>query len=470
MVNQLQSVLHLMKNIGSHCPCHSPALPTHSLKDLHRRSSQSTKTYEYAFEMATSSIRYGSGVTKEVGMDLQNMKAKKVAVFTDKNISKLLPFTTVIDSLSKANVNFVVFDQVRVEPTDSSLLDAIAFARFEQVDTFVAVGGGSVIDTAKAANLYLCHPENQFLDFVNSPIGKGLPINKKLKPLIAIPTTAGTGSETTGVSIFDYEARNYKTGIANRALKPTLGLIDPLNTKSMPPTVHVSSGLDVLCHSLESYTAIPYNLRSPRPTNPLDRPAYQGSNPISDVWSLKALEMCVKNLESAYKNPENPYPQEQMILAATFAGVGFGNAGVHLCHGMSYPISGLNKSYLHKGYEGVAKKLVPHGISVAVTAPAVFKFTAQACPERHLQCAKIFGVDISQKKKEDAGIILSDAIKNFLYKLDVPNGIKAFGFGAQDVEKLVEGTLPQHRVTKLSPEVIDKEKLARLFEDSITIY
>lgn len=223
-----------------------------------------------------------------------------------------------------------------------------------------------------------------------APIGKGIPPFNPVFPLVAVPTTAGTGSETTGVSIFDYTPKKFKTGIASRLLKPHLGMVDPYNTRSMAPQVHVSTGLDVLCHSLESYTAIPYNERSPRPTNPINRPAYQGSNPISDIWSLRSLKMCIDNLVRAYKNPEDHHAQEQMILAATFAGIGFGNAGVHLCHGMSYPISGLNKSYKHPGYH-TDFPLVPHGVSVALSAPAVFEFTAPTNPERHLQCAELFG-------------------------------------------------------------------------------
>lgn len=153
-----------------------------------------------------------------------------------------------------------------------------------------------------------------------------------------------------------------KTGVAHRALKPTLGICDPLNTASMPSAVHASSGLDVLCHSIESYTAIPFNERTPRPTNPILRPAYQGANPISDVFSFKGLEMTAKYLPRAVRDPEDREAQEQMLLAATLAGVGFGNAGVHLCHGLSYGLSGSVGEYRHKGYE-VDHPLIPHGVS-----------------------------------------------------------------------------------------------------------
>src|SRR5204862_6283847 len=162
-----------------------------------------------------------------------------------------------------------------VEPTDRSFAAASQAATEGQFASFVAVGGGSTIDTAKAANLYSTYPAD-FLDYVNAPIGRGLPVPGPLKPLIAIPTTAGTGSETTGVAIFDYLEKRAKTGIAHRALKPTLGIVDPENTRTLPPAVAASAGLDVLSHALESYTAAPYTSR-PMPPRPLERPAYQGS-------------------------------------------------------------------------------------------------------------------------------------------------------------------------------------------------
>jgi hydroxyacid-oxoacid transhydrogenase len=126
----------------------------------------------------------------------------------------------------------------------------------------------------------------------------------------------------------------------------------------MPSQVHSSSGLDVLCHALESWTAIPFNERVPRPKNPILRPAYQGANPISDIWSFFALRECIAYLPRAVKDPEDTEAQARMLFAAAAAGIGFGNAGVHLCHGMSYPISGKNKSYKHPGYQ-VDHPIVP---------------------------------------------------------------------------------------------------------------
>jgi len=420
---------------------------------------------EIGFEMAASNIRFGRGITAEVGMDLKDLGIKKAMLLTDSNVAKLPMMQTVVKSLEDEGVDYVLYDQVRVEPTDKSFQDAIAFAVSNKVDSFVALGGGSVIDTAKAANLYSTYPADDFLLYVNVPIGKGKPIPGPLKPMFAIPTTAGTGSETTGVAIFDLEEMRAKTGIASRLLKPTLGIVDPLNTMSMPPMVTASTALDILTHAVESYTAIPYTDR-PKSERPIYRPAYQGANPISDMWAIKAMEIMAKYLFTAVDEPDNEKARGMMALAAAFAGVGFGNAGVSLPHGMSYPVSGMVREYIAPDYIS-EHPIIPHGISVALNAPAVFRFTGPSNPKRHMQAAEALGADSRGIKESEGGELLADIMIGYFKRFNIPNGLKDVGYNEADIPKLVEGTLPQHRVTKLSPRPAGAEELAGLFKDAM---
>jgi hydroxyacid-oxoacid transhydrogenase len=417
-----------------------------------------------AFEMAVAAVRYGAGVTRELGMELADRGIRRALIVTDPVVAKLSPARAVVDSLDANGVQWVMYDRVRVEPTEESWLDAIDFARGQTFDAIVAVGGGSSIDTAKAVNLYTSHPPADFLDYVNKPIGKGLAVPGPVKPLFAIPTTAGTGSETTGVAIFDLTRLHVKTGISSRLLKPTLGFLDPDHTRSAPSAVAASCGLDILCHAVESYTAIPFTGR-PRPDRPSARPPYQGANPISDVWSLQALRMVASHLVRAVEDPDDDEARASMVLAASFAGIGFGNAGVHLPHAMAYPVAGGVKQYRAPGYPDHA--LVPHGFSVILNAPAVFAFTGSASPERHLEAAEALGADVSRCRKEDAGRVLADRITWFMQRLNVPNGLGVVGYSSSDIPVLVEGTLAQERLTKLSPRPVAAEELARIFEKAL---
>jgi len=420
-----------------------------------------------AFEMAASTLRFGTGATAEVGMDLADMGLKRVLLLTDPNLVGQAVVQRVRESLESEGVAYDLFDRVHVEPTDLSFKDAIAVATEGRYDGYVAVGGGSVMDTAKAANLYASYPDD-FFAYVNAPIGGGRPVPGHVKPLVAIPTTAGTGSETTGVAIFDLSDRHVKTGIAHRYLKPALAIVDPDNTRTMPAAIAASTGLDVLCHALESYTAIPFNTR-PRPSRPIERPSYQGSNPISDVWAIKAIEYASKYLVRATHNPDDDEARKYMMIAASMAGMGFGNAGVHLCHGMSYPLSGMVRDYKPQGMD-IDHPIVPHGMSVALNAPAVFRFTGPACPERHLEAARIMGADTSGVADVDAGRLLAEQLTSLMKQLGVPNGLSAVGLTMADIPALVEGTLPQHRVTKLSPRPVEAEDLEMLFKDSMSLW
>ena len=424
-------------------------------------------TNDLIFQMSAANIRFGPGATAEVGMDLKDMAVRRTLVVIDPRLRALAAGETVLASLRSNGIDFDVFDEVEVEPTDAGFQAASQCAVEGRFDSFVAVGGGSTIDTAKAANLYSTYPAD-FFHYVNAPIGSGEPVPGPLKPLIAIPTTAGTGSETTGVAIFDYVERKAKTGIAHRYLKPTLGIIDADNTRTLPPAVAASTGLDVLSHALESWTAMPYTDR-PKPPGPLHRPAYQGSNPISDLWALHALELMAEFLPRAVADTTDDEARGQMLLAAAIAGIGFGNAGVHLPHGMSYPVAGMVREYQPPGYD-VDHPLVPHGISVILNTPAVVRFTGSACPERHLRAAQALGADVVDVAPANAGAVLADCVIEFMKLMEVPNGLQAVGYTQGDISALVAGTLPQHRVTKLSPRPAGEEELTDLFRDSMKIW
>ena len=416
---------------------------------------------ETAFTMDTSSIKFGKGVTREVGGDLKNLGVKRVMVCTDARVATLPTMEVTVASLKEAGLEYEVYSGVSVEPTDVSFQEAIEFAKKGQFDGYLGVGGGSSMDTVKAANLYATYPPADFLDYVNPPIGKGLPVPGQLKPLICIPTTAGTGSETTGVSIFDLLSMQAKTGIAHRSLRPIMGIIDPDNTRSLPPMVTACTALDQVSHALESLTALPYHQR-PAPTDPRLRPAYQGSNPISRIWASECLKLISQNLQRVLDDPEDDEARGAILLGATYAGIGFGNAGVHLPHGMSYPVSGMVKSYVPPDYPP-NHPTVPHGMSVILNAPAVFRWTATADPENHLRCAELMGTDVRGATPADAGEVLAQSVIDLMRKAGLPNGLSAVGYAPEDVPALVEGTLPQHRVTKLSPIPVEAGDLRDLF-------
>jgi hydroxyacid-oxoacid transhydrogenase len=423
--------------------------------------------HDTVFQMTGSTVRYGFGATREVGADFAERGARRVLLLVDPGVRDGYPGQTAIESLRAARVDFEVFDDIRCEPSDRSFLDAIEVASAGRFDAFLAVGGGSTIDTAKAANLYSTWPA-EFTAYVNPTLGRGETPPGPLKPLIAVPTTAGTGSETTAVTVFDFEAEGVKTGISNRYMRPTLGVLDPENTRTAPRAVAASAGLDVLSHALESYTARNYLQREAPPT-PGARAAYQGSNPISDVWALESLRIIQEFLPRAFADPDDDEARGQMILASSYAGIGFGNAGVHLPHAMAYPVAGKVTGYLPPGY-ATDHPMVPHGTSVIVHTPAVCRMTGRSSPERHLKAAATLGADVRGATPDDAGEILASRVLELMRGMEQPGGIAAFGYGEADIPRLVEGTLVQDRLLRLSPVEVGERELGDLFRSSLRLY
>lgn len=414
-----------------------------------------------AFTIDASTMIFGAGCLAEAGDHARAAGIKRIALYTDRHVRALPPVQTVIDSLKAAGIDFAVYDDVEVEPTDASFKAAARFAIEGRFDGFISVGGGSVIDTAKAANLYATYPAD-FMTYINAPIGGGQPVPGPVKPHIACPTTCGTGSEATGIAIFDLLAMKAKTGIQSRKLRPTTALVDPTVTATLPPTIIAASGFDALSHSLESLTAISFRKRA-KAAQPSLRPPSQGANPWSDAVATEALRIIGANLVRAVRDPADTEARAEMMYAATLSGIAFANAGCHLPHGMSYAVSGLVKNGTH--FDGYPKEapMVPHGMSVVLNAPSVYRFTACACPERHLRGAEALGADVRDATPDDAGEIVAKRLIDLMQATGIPNGLAAIGFDASDIPALTEGAFPQKRVIGNAPRAVSKEDLAQLF-------
>jgi hydroxyacid-oxoacid transhydrogenase len=422
-----------------------------------------TEGHESAFAVDISSIVFGPGVLKEAGGHARALGMKRAVLFTDKRVGALECVADVLASLRAAGVEVEIYDEVKVEPTDESFLAASRFAAEGRFDGYVSVGGGSVIDTCKAANLYASWPAG-FLDYVNAPIGAGKAVPGALNPHIACPTTCGTGSECTGIAVFDLLAKQVKTGIASKRLKPTLALVDPTTTYSLPKNVVAASGFDVLSHALESYTARPYTMRA-RPGVGA-RPMSQGANPWSDVGCEAALKKLGTYLVRAVNDPADHEARDSMMFAATLAGIAFGNSGVHVPHGMSYSVAGLVRDFHPEGYPQ-AEPMVPHGMSVIVNAPSVFRFTAEACPERHLEGAAWLGADARGAAPGDAGEVLANQLIKLMRATGIPNGVSGVGYAEDDVEALSEGAFAQQRLLVNAPRAVNRDDLGRLFRGAM---
>jgi alcohol dehydrogenase class IV len=419
---------------------------------------------ESAFSVDISSIVFGPGVLAELGEHARALGMTRVALFTDKRIGSLPFFAGARDSLHNAGLTVAIYDAVKVEPTDKSFLEAARFATEGKFDGYVSVGGGSVMDTCKAANLYATHPAD-FLAYVNAPIGEGRAVPGPLKPHIACPTTCGTGSECTGITIFDLLAMQVKTGIASRRLRPSLALIDPATTYTLPKEVVAASGFDVLSHALESYTARPYSSRV-KPERVSLRPMSQGANPWSDLGCEGALKLLGQYLVRAVNDATDTEARDNMMYAATLAGIAFGNSGVHVPHGMAYSVAGLVRDFRPAGYPQ-EEAIVPHGMSVIVNAPSVFRFTSSACPERHLHGASCLGAEMRGALENDAGEVLAGHLIGLMKQTGIPNGIAGVGYHDGDIGALCEGAFAQQRLLTNSPRPVDRNDLAGLYRGAM---
>ncbi len=414
-------------------------------------------TQETVFTYGAPALKFGPGASEEIGHDLASYDARRVLVVTDPGVAETGHPQRIAEQVGAHGIEAVVFDRVHVEPTDASLVEAVEFARDNGPwDAFVAVGGGSSIDTAKAVNLLITNP-GELMDYINAPVGKARAPEHPLLPLVAVPTTTGTGSESTTICVMDVLALKVKTGISHPALRPRLAVVDPDLTATQPAGVTAAAGMDILCHALESYTARWYADFDAK--QPEQRVPYCGANPIADLWSEKALTLLARAFRGAVRDGTDVVAREQMAMAATFAGLGFGNAGVHVPHAMAYAVAGRVRDYIPDGYPAPADLpgIVPHGFSVAVNAPAAFRFLADTSPERHREAARLLGYDTE----------LDEAVASLMRAVGTPNGIEGVGYTVDDVPDLVAGAAPQRRLLDNAPKPVHEPELDTIFRDAL---
>jgi hydroxyacid-oxoacid transhydrogenase len=426
-------------------------------------SETTARVEETIYTWGAPPLKFGPGAVDEIGFDIAQFGVERVLIITDANVHSAGLPQRIAESLTRYGVQSEIFAGVHVEPTDDSFNKAAGYARAQGPwDGFIAVGGGSSIDTAKAVNL-LTTDGGELMDYVNKPIGGAKAPTGQLRPLIAVPTTAGTGSESTAMCVLDILSMKVKTGISHWRLRPTLAVIDPVLSLSLPPEVSASAGMDIVCHALESYTARWYQTFDKKEAE--QRVTYCGSNPISDLWCERALSLLARSFRTAVHQGDNLEARTDMMAAATFAGMGFGNSGVHIPHANAYPIAGMVKDFRPPGYPQ-DEAMVPHGMSVSLTAPEAFRFSFDSAPERHLRAASLLAPD--REKVDDPKEQLPTVLTELMQDIGIPNGIGAVGYSEADIPELVPGTMKQQRLLATCPRPVTEDDIADIFAKSIS--
>lgn len=425
-----------------------------------------TATGDAGFTIDISRITFGRGVLAELGDRAKNLGMTRIGLFTDGILSDLETLSRALESIRAAGLDVEVYSEIRIEPDMYSVMKAAKFVEEGNFDGFVSIGGGSVMDTAKAAIAYGTYPAD-FMTYVIKPLGGGEPLPGPLPPHIACPTTAGTGSETTPISVVYINDLEFKLPVVHRAMLPTEAIVDPTCTYSLPTKVIASSAFDLISHALEAFTARPHTVR-PAPERPTLRPTTQGANLFSDIIGREALKLAGEYAVRAVADPKDEEARDNISWAATLAGISFGNSGTHVPHAMSYPVSSLNREFHADGY-CTEHKLVPHGMAVILNAPSVFRFTAEASPDRHIHAAEWLGAEVRGATPDDAGEVIAKRLIWMMQATGMPNGIKAVGLNDGHVPELAKMCMHQPAVNN-SPRAIDLEAMNGLYSGTLSYW
>ena len=410
---------------------------------------------------------FGRGCLAEAGIRAASLNMKRVALFTDAYLEEGEYVAAVRESIRQQGLQTDIFSDVRIEPDDDTVMRARQFLSQGKFDGVVSVGGGSVIDTAKAAMVYALYPAS-FSDYFAPPVGIGKPVPGELLPHLACPTTSGTGSECTSVSVIRINSLNTKFVMGSPWLLPREALVDPVVCDTLPANVVASTGFDLLCHALECYTARAYT-RWDNVDDPRARTMLQGANPWSDMSARRALEIAGQYLERGVTDKSDHEARDALMWGASLAGMAFGNSGTHLAHAMSYGVTHLMDDITTEGYR-VATPFIPHGISVIVSAPAIFRFLGDAASQRHLEAAGWLGASHTDAGADEAGEVLAARLIELMRKTGMPNGLGGVGFRGRDVGRLADSSIRQKRAILNAPRVANRSDMMNIYNDALSYW
>ncbi|MGG5252419.1 iron-containing alcohol dehydrogenase [Neobacillus sp. SM06] len=343
-------------------------------------------------------VFYGNHALSKLG-EQAALLGKKALLISDRIMEKIGNLEKCQNYLEEAGVSYANYNEVNTEPTDVHVAEALTIFQKQQCDLIVAIGGGSCLDVAKAVAVVSTNG-----GYIGDYMGGKKPIKENPIPFITIPTTAGTGSEVTSVTVIANTKEDIKMMIKHPAFIPTVAIVDPILTYSAPPSVTAATGVDALCHALEAYIS-------------------RVSQPLTDHLALSAIEMIMTHLRTAYINGADSEAREKMALASMQAGLAFTNASVTLVHGMSRPIGAL----FH----------VPHGISNAMLLPPILEFTKESAVERLAAIGRILRPDLKALQNKEIANVVVNEIKKLCNDLNIPN-MKTYGIDQDQFDQVVE--------------------------------
>ena len=423
-----------------------------------------------SFSVVVPRVTFGRGCLAEVGQRAAWRGYKRVALFTDPGLRDGPYVATVRAALAAEGIDVAVFDALRIEPDDTTTEDAGRFLADGKFDAIVSVGGGSVIDTAKGAAILAQHG-GTLEDYFAPPIGRGKPVPGEVLPHIACPTTAGTGSECTSITVIRFNKLDCKFVLSSPYILPIEALVDPACVDSLPSNVVASTGFDLLSHALECYTARAYT-RWDKVENSVARPLLQGANPWSDLAAREALDIAGQYLARGVADAGDTEARDKLAWGATLAGMAFGNSGTHLPHAMSYGVTDYMRDIASLRTDGysVDAPFVLHGISVIVNAPAIFRYCAAGAPERHLEAAHHLLADAKGATPDDAGEVLSARLVELMRATGMPNGLAALGFQADHCKPMAESSVRQVRAIGNAPRESNVVDMENMYRDALSYW